>query len=117
MDKLKKLYEKYLSELLTESKEKLESLPEWKLDQYSSNFSSKSKAEKIKHIQEKFLLNDIIYSTLINDLKQFEKPNFQPVNLEVLSIDDRLLEANGYLKEKKEKIYSFVSEVQKLIQE
>ncbi|MCM4150591.1 hypothetical protein DHD05_03220 [Arenibacter sp. N53] len=114
MDKLKKLYEKYLSELHAESKEKLESLPEWKLDQYSSNFSSKSKAEKIKHIQEKFLLNDRIYSTLINDLNQFEKPNFQPANLEILSIDDRLLEANGYLKEK---IYSFVSEVQKLIQE
>lgn len=116
MDKLKKLYEKYISELMTESKEKLESLPEWKLDLYSSNFSSKNKAEKIKYIQEKFLSNDIIYSTLTNDLNQFEKPNFKPANLEILSIDDRLLEANGYLKEKKEKIYSFVSEVQKLIQ-
>ncbi|WP_339757660.1 hypothetical protein [uncultured Winogradskyella sp.] len=117
MDKLKKLYEKYLSELLTESKEKLESLPEWKLDLYSSSLSSKSKTEKINHIQEKFLLNDIIYSTLINDLNQFKKPNFKPANLEILSIDDRFLEANGYLNEKKEKIYSFISEVQKLIQE
>ena len=117
MDKLKKLYEKYLSELLTESIEKLESLPEWKLELYSSSLSSKSKTEKINHIQEKFLLNDIIYYTLINDLNQLKKPNFKPTNLEILSIDDRFLEANGYLNEKKEKIYSFISEVQKLIQE
>tara|TARA_R110001599_G_scaffold158447_2_gene345159 strand:- start:1024 stop:1176 length:153 start_codon:yes stop_codon:yes gene_type:complete len=50
-------------------------------------------------------------------LNQFKKQNFKPGNLEILSIDDRFLEANGYLNEKKEKIYSFISEVQKLIQE
>ena len=102
MDKLKKLYEKYLSELLTESKEKLE------LDLYSSSLSSKSKTEKINHIQEKFLLNDIIYSTLINDLNQFKKPNFKPANLEILSIDDRFLEANGYLNEKRENLFFYL---------
>lgn len=115
MDRLKELYKKYLSELLIESKEKLESLPEWKLDSHLSNSNSKSKTEKIKLIQEKFLSNDIIYSTLIKDLNQFDKPNFNPINLKILSIDDRLLEANGYLEKKKEKVYSFISEVENLV--
>ena len=60
MDRLKELYQDYLGEILTESTEKLERLPEWKLDSYLLNPSLKSKVEKIKVIQEKFLTNDIV---------------------------------------------------------
>lgn len=116
MDRLKKLYINYLSELLTEYKEKLEVLPEWKLNSYLSSSSSKSKIEKIEFIQKKFLLNDNVYSILIEDLDQLENKIIEPTSLKILSIDDRFLEANGYMENKKERVYSFISEVQKLIQ-
>ena len=115
MDRLKRLYKNYLNELLTEYKNKLEALPEWRLESYLSNSSSKSKIEKIKLIQNKFLSNDIIYSILIEDLEKLKIPNFNIKNLMILSIDDRFLEANGYSEDKKEKVYSFVLEVQKVV--
>ena len=47
MDRLRKLYENYISELLSEYIKKLEILPEWKLNTYLLSYSSKSKIEKI----------------------------------------------------------------------
>lgn len=55
MDRLKELYQDYLGEILTESTEKLERLPEWKLDSYLLNSSLKSKVEKTALYLNKYL--------------------------------------------------------------
>ena len=117
MDRLRKLYENYISELLSEYIKKLEILPEWKLNTYLLSYSSKSKIEKIELIREKYLSNDFVYSILIEDLNLLKNKNFELTSLKILSIDDRFLEANGYLEKKKERVYSFISEGQKLIEE
>lgn len=119
MDKLKKLYENYLNELLYDSRKKLEALPDWKLNSYLSSISlkDKSKSEKIELIQKKFLLNDTVYSSLIEDLNQIKESNLRTTNLKMLSIDDRALEGTGYTEKEKVKIYSFISKVLDLLKE
>lgn len=119
MDRLEELYNKYLSEILLESKDKLYALPDWKLSSYLSKeeLNNRTKDEKIQLIQEKFLINDIVYSLLMSDLNYINTSNFKLTNLKMLSIDDRALEGNGYTEDKKQKVYSFVLKLQKLIKE
>lgn len=117
MDRVKKLYESYLEELSLEFKEKLESLPTWKLKSYLPSSSSHNKKENIELIQERFLAKDVVYSILLEDLNHLKSSIFEPANLSILSIDDRFLEANGYGEKKKKRVYSFVSDIQKLIKE
>jgi hypothetical protein len=115
MDRLKKLFKGFIDELEAESLEKLADVPEWKLDNYLISSSTETKTKKIQLIQEKFLSNDKVYMILTQDLNNLKNEINNTKKLQILSIDDKLLESQGYSEANKERVYSFILEVRNII--
>lgn len=116
MDKLIQLYSNFLDEILIEYKKNLEDLPDWRLNSYLPKAKlSLPKKEKYKWIIKKYQDNDKIYFYLDSDLRYLKKKNSKKFDLKILTIDDKLLDSNGYSETQKYKLYTFIKEIRKLI--